>query len=238
MTEKLFYCYLNYQKSHNTNIWKKLIKLPWYIIICTIMLFATATATFVLSFFPTLIMGEYICCILTVIICIIMYIITERFQINTSDSFMSKYQTHCSELSEWLEENNITTDYKIHLLHKRLIEYINEKKAERKEQNDRVDKWTQTLAIPILLAVITAVMNKNLSIQDSILFSLSLVIIFTISCCLVWVMRIIIQFPDKRKIEQMKFFADDLQGLLDLHNVEKNIVVKKQHKIKVTKCIK
>ena len=203
MTEKLFYCYLNYQKSHNTNIWKKLIKLPWYIIIC-----------------------------------IIMYIITERFQINTSDSFMSKYQTHCSELSEWLEENNITTDYKIHLLHKRLIEYINEKKAERKEQNDRVDKWTQTLAIPILLAVITAVMNKNLSIQDSILFSLSLVIIFTISCCLVWVMRIIIQFPDKRKIEQMKFFADDLQGLLDLHNVEKNIVVKKQHKIKVTKCIK
>lgn len=219
---------------------EKLIKLPWYILICAIMLFATATATFVLSFFSTLIIAEYICCILAVVICFIMYIMTERFQINTSDSFMSKYQSHCSELSEWLEENNITTDYKIHLLHKRIIEHINEKKAELKEQNDRVDKWTKTLAIPILLAVITAVMNKENSIRDSILFSLSLVIIFTISCCIVWGMRIIIQFPDKRKIEQMKFFADDLQDLLDLHNhnVEKNIVVKKQHKIKVTKCIK
>lgn len=221
MAERMLYYYLDYQKDHNTNIWKKLIKLPWHILICTIMLFVAIAANFVLWFFPTLKIVQYTCGALTFIICIIMYVITERFQISTSKISMSKYQTHCTELRKWLNENNIKTDDEINLLRKRLIEHIDEKKAERKEQNDRVDKWTQTLAIPVLLAIITAVIDKEISIQDSIFFTLGLVLIFTTCCCIAWFMKIMIQFPDKRKIEQMKYFAEDLQCLLDLHSIEK-----------------
>lgn len=235
MAERLFYCYLKYQKGHNINIWKKLIKLPWHIPICTVMLFAAITATFVLWFFPTFKNAQYICGALTVIICIIMYIITERFQINTSNISMSKYQTHCTELRKWLNENNIKTDYEINLLHKRLIEHINEKKAERKEQNDRVDKWTQTLAIPVLLAIITTMIDKGISIQDSIFFSLGLVFIFAICCCIVWFMKIMIQFPDKQKLEQMNFFADDLQVLLDLNSNNKKCYSKPKTKMENNK---
>lgn len=235
MVSRLLYCYLNFQKEQNTSISKKLVKLPRHIFICAIMLFAAIIATLVLTFFPDLRLFEYICCTLAVILCIIMYIITERFQINTSNTSIGKYQTYCTELRKWLNENNIKSNDEINLLHKRLIEHINEKKEERKEQNDRVDKWTQTLAIPVLLAIITTMIDKGISIQDSIFFSLGLVFIFAICCCIVWFMKIMIQFPDKRKIEQMKFFADDLQVLLDLNSNNKKCYSKPKTKMQNNK---
>lgn len=223
MVSRLLYCYLNFQKEQNTSISKKLVKLPRHIFICAIMLFAAIIATLVLTFFPDLRLFEYICCTLAVILCIIMYIITERFQINTSNTSIDKYQTYCTELRKWLNENNIKSNDEINLLYERLTERINEKQAECKEQNDRVDKWTQTLAIPVLLAIITAVLDKGNNIQNSILLTLDLTIFFSICCCIVWFVKIIVQFPDKRKIEQMRFFADDLQGLIDQNTNNKKV---------------
>ena len=221
MIEKLYYCYLDYQKEQNKNIWKNIIKLPRYMLICIIIFFAITIADCVLVFIPKLQILLYIFSLVTLVAIVVIYLITERFHIVNGKSSLDKYRIYCEKLNRWLQQNNITTDEKIHLVHTRLMEYINEKKSERIEQNKRVDKWTQALAIPVLITIIAAVMDNYDDWGAIITFIFTLLSIFILINGFICLLRTITWFPDKRKIEQMKYFAEDLQGLLDLHNIEK-----------------
>lgn len=221
MIERLYYCYLDYQKDQNKIIWKNITKLPRYILIYTIVFLAIIITDCVLIFLPSLRILLYIFSLVIIIAIVIMYFITEHFHIANGNSGMDKYREYCEKLNNWLQQKNITTDEKIHLVHTRLIEYITEKKSERIEQNNRVDKWTQALAIPVVITIIAAVMNKFDDFGVIMTYIFTLLSMFIVINGFICLMRTITWLPDKRKIEQMKYFAEDLQGILDLHSIEK-----------------
>lgn len=220
MDEILFYNYLNYQKEQNLPLSKKLLKTPTIMkIFIIISILAVATYT-VFYFSPELktysTIVSFIASVVEALICIALYVYIERYQIKNSSCALEKRLNYCKKLSLWLSDNMSLTDDAIELLYKRLIEQINAQNADHKEQNNRVDKWIQVLVIPVILSIISSLISKQTDFSDMMTVTISLMFIILMIYFFIWIVRCILWFPTKRKNEQMKFFANDLQDIMDL----------------------
>ena len=94
---------------------------------------------------------------------------------------------------------------------------IDKMKAERESSNARLDKWLQILIIPVVIAIITAIVAKQISIEKMISYSISIIVLFAIIYGTILIFREISYLPKKRRIAQMECFANDLQAILDIN---------------------
>ncbi len=211
MDKRLFYCYMKYQKERNDTIWKRLKKIPWLVkTVFVVML--VCSITFFIPLFQKYMLWI---AVIEVILSLILWFLVENFQIKTSDEKLEEYYNYCRELEIWLNSQGLVSVKAIKLLRKRLNNRIDEMRKQRKDNNARFDKWIQTLVIPITLAVFSTIIKGQDSIEMfSTIFLMLSVFAFIygfVSGC-----RSYAWFPKKRVLEQMGFFASDLQGILDL----------------------
>ena len=78
----------------------------------------------------------------------------------------------------------------------------------------RGEKWLQTLIIPTIIAIITAVIAKQDSIEIMLTYTFAIVMIFAVVYGGISVIRSISFFPEKRRIKQMECFMNDLHSAL------------------------
>ena len=71
------------------------------------------------------------------------------------------------------------------------------------------------MAIPFVLAVITAILDKNDSIAIAISEIIAIILVFFVFLGGAWIIYSVIRLFKKQKYEQMKRFSEDLQGALD-----------------------
>lgn len=214
MDEYIFYCYMKYQKDNNPDIIKRLKVLPKHILIMMIV----AVVAFVVSLVALFVGNEMIsslCIFIMAIFSFLLYWRVDNYQIKKSEKVIDRYKTICSELEEWLKTLGIETNEDIQLLYNRLTERISKQKETREKSNNRVDKWIQVLAIPLLLCIISEIIKSDVDISIAITNVFVAILIGALVFLGVYVCQIIKWFPIKRKIVQMQYFADDLRAILD-----------------------
>lgn len=237
MIKRLLNLYVKHIKETDTEIWKRITSLPKNII--TVMMVALICFTLtILSailanadveiFNNTEIWGMactityVISAIVAVFFCAIAQIAIGKYEIEISDSSMNEYWTFCNETKKWIAElfhfdnsNNTNIINEIETIKNRVDTYRQELNDDAEKRANRMDKWIQALAIPFILAIITAVIDKNDDISKAVAIIVSIILVGVVLFGIVWLSNNFKSLLRKQKIEQLRLFSEDLQGIID-----------------------
>lgn len=212
----LFDSYRKYQKEQKDKFIKAIFKLPlWAQIFLAIIVICLVYSVLVV-FVPCLRVAYGYCLAVEVLTCVALYFYTENFQIKTSDSRLFVYQEYCEKIKHWLDSVGVNvTPESITEIMTRTNKHIDLLEKKRKERRDRIDRWIQILIIPILLAIFSAVIKEQTDLSLLLVYAVTMIVVIaSIGLAFLNVYNTI-DFFQKRKLEQMKSFAEDLQGILD-----------------------
>lgn len=217
MDQLLFYHYLNYQKEHNPSFAKRLRQLPKIACVLFFVTIVSAIIGMVWLFRGTT--GKALIAIGAELACSeIFYHYMESYKIKTSKQRLVQHIGYWYDLRNWLKENAIQEYAAIETIRERITASVNDVKSERKEAGQRFDKWMQTLAIPVVLAIITSVVNQTNAFEEKLANIFTIILVFALICGLIRCWQNIKWFDRSQKAAQMTYFAEDLQGVLDLDN--------------------
>ncbi len=239
MEKRLFNIYLEYMKTQNVSVWKRLSKLPNKIkaqLICT---FIALVGSFTLSVIGgnmsqaeqqhdrTIITIIYMCLLVYIVVqTLFTYRSIDKYEINTSKQNMIEYWNYCQSNRIWFigemalsENSNITVDQNILLIKERIDNYIKTLEDALEKRSARIERIVQVLAIPFVLAIITSIVDKQENIMEAMAIVVSIILIMTMMFGFIWLFNNIMGVIRKQKVEQLKVFSADLQGMWDYMNI-------------------
>ena len=219
MERKYLYNYLLYQKEHNKASWKKLMRLPWYMLLLLSVSFALLITTFFLDCFLSNKIPVIILEIAAMIITFITFFLCENYIITTSKATLQNYAKSRTSFNEWLKTVRIDSDEDKKLLLSRVKEYISSQEENQKRIADRWDKWLQVLVIPVVLTLMTTIIANQKDVSLIIASVISIMLIFGMIYGLIILLRTVSDLPLKRRINQMQCFAEDLQSTMDMEQL-------------------
>lgn len=240
MERRFLNLYLKHIKKIDKKIFKKVALLPKRIVtqlIIIVILLIISVISAILSqyevcFTQDLELWRTICTwiylvsiALSVVVCVISNSTINRYEINVSDTSIREYWNYCTKTKTWITNelmpacrNEHIINQEVRFLKKRIDRYRREVDAETAKREERTHKWVQTLAIPLVLAIITAAINKNDNWEAAVQIIVATVLIGATIFSVVWVFNLYKSIFRKQKSEQLKFFSDDLQGVLDMQH--------------------
>lgn len=230
----LFDNYRKYLKQNKDKVFKAFFKLPKFAIAMFVIILLTVIYA-ILSIFIKHLQQWYVwCLIIEVIACIALYFYTEHYQIKTSSIKLQVYKEYCEEINSWLRTTGLVVNKKnLTKIINRVNHDILIMEDKRNKRRDRIEKWIQVLIIPILLAIFSEMIREQAKL--SVLIAYALVLLISIGslalaflCC-----YNIIDFFQKRKLEQLKSFSKDLQGVIDTKLTKRFLMEKIRIKAKV-----
>lgn len=223
MEDILFDSYRKFQKSYGNPL-TNFKKIPMPAIVLLILLLITTLLSVLMGFISCLKPYAIYGMLAEVSLCGIVYIYTEHFQIKSSNTRLPIYANYCKDVLNWLNDCKvITTEENISKLLNRAVATAKAEDEKRTALRTSIEKWIQSLIVPIILVVFTTIIGKqeNLStILTSSLMLLTILFFIGIFCAAIYNF---FNFYSKRKLEQLKCFADDLQGVLDTQFEQKLI---------------
>ena len=231
MEKRLLYLYLKNLKKQNESAWKKVIKLPKGIraqLLTSLFLLIVAIVFIILSSVEVIAVDYWknICVIaytllttVSLILCFTSMSSIGKYEIFISDDSMNDFWIRCKENKKWimkelsLTNNNVETE--VDSIKQRIEAYRNDIIAESDKKAERTDKWLQALAVPFVLAIITAIIDKN----DNMINAISIVFAILIICFgfygVFLLVNNVLNLFRRQKTEQLKLFIDELQGIID-----------------------
>lgn len=224
MENYILYLYKEWLKTREGGFLKQLTKLPVGAIVLLSLLLVTLIAMLVVVLVPK---GEgdymilsYVLMGAEVALGIIITIYSEKFLISHSKKNFVKYKTRCNELGGFLIGNGLTIDFI-----PRLIENFNDRISEIEEtikhKHEAVNKFMEMLLIPISAIILGAMLDKDISVSDTLEFGLlGLLIVFLIYGVIVFatfLYDVVMRMPE----DKYRQIAADLQSFLDFKKCEK-----------------
>lgn len=216
MEYHLLNSYLKYQKEHSESFTKVIKKIPWYIIVLLIFAILCLAASIVSVFVVGMNEWFYAFTFAEAIIAFTLYWVQERWEIKYSREHYNDFRTSAQDLYNWLSEYSITTKEDIELIKVRLTNDLEKQDALKRQQSDKIDKWMQTLVIPLLLAIITTFISNQTDIESVVGYVFSLLAIAFLIYAIVWIIRSVYGLLNSRKRNNIELFLDDLQSVIDV----------------------
>ena len=214
METYLFYAYLKYAKENKQSFWPKLLSRPVSVIIFFSLTLLSCVCGAIFALLRWSLVAA-ICVVLEIVFGSIFYCCSEKYRIEFCAEEYDKYKTYCVNLYGWLKKFEKQNKDDIQELHNRIQAKITRLKTEEEREKSRGDRWMQTLIIPTIIAIITAIIAKQESIETMFAYTFTIVTLFAVIYGAITMIKSISLFPQKRRIEQMECFASDLQGVLD-----------------------
>lgn len=216
MEYHLLNSYLKYQKDHSVSFTKAIKKIPWYIIVLLIFAILCLAASIISVFVAGVNEWFYAFTFAEAIIAFTLYWVQERWEIKYSREHYNDFKTAAHDLYNWLSEYSITTKEDIELIKLRLTNDMEKQDALKRQQSDKIDKWMQTLVIPLILAIITTFISNQTDIESVVGYVFSLLAIAFLVYAIVWIIRSVYGLLNSRKRNNIELFVDDLQSVIDV----------------------
>ncbi len=215
MDDKLFYMYLLNQKSYQKSAWSGLFKMPPMILASLIVGILSTVGMMVLTILAPQSKWIAVALALAALSMFSLYFSIEHFQITRSNERFSEYCDYCAKLNTWLSNFNINSKEKVTAIQQRISVKAEKLRNSTEKSMDGVSKWLQGFAMPIAIAVISAVIGGTDTSNEKFAWSFVAIILFAFAGCIIWFGAKALNFTSKRKVEQLEYFASDLQGILD-----------------------
>ena len=230
----IFNSYLKYKKENSPSIFKAMKRTPIFLwIILGLAVICSILGT-VFSFIDGLAWLFFVFSLAEIIFTFTAFVLQERWEIKHSDMELEEFKTSSIELYNWLSNLSITSQADIELLLERLNDYRGGQIEKREKQNNKIDKWMQTLIIPLILAIITALISNQADIESVLIFIFFMLAIVAMIYGLIWLVRSVVGILQTQRRNKLDYFITDLQGVLDVvfifnrsNNEQRDIVEQK-----------
>ena len=212
----LFESYQKYQQEHKENLFRAIFKLPATAIILLVAIISSAILGICAIFIKAINFMAPYAIANEAFMCVVIYFYTDRFRIKTCDKRLSQYATYCFQLADWLKSTGfVFTSENVEQLIARVSAKLDKIEGERLKRKEAVEKWIQILIIPVLLAVFSQAIRQQEDVTVLLAFAVEILAIIGLFGLSVLSVYSVIEFFNKRRIEQLRGFLDDLQGVLD-----------------------
>ncbi len=212
----LFENYQKYQKEHKENLVRAIFKLPATAIIMLVTLIISAILGISAMFIKAINFMVPYAIIIEASLCVVIYFYTDHFRIKTCENRLAQYATYCAELADWLKSTGFMfTPKNVEQLITRVSARLDRIERERLKRKEAVEKWIQILIIPVLLAAFSQAISKQENVTVLLTFAVAILAFIGLFGLSVLSVYSVIEFFRKRRIEQLRGFVDDLQGVLD-----------------------
>ncbi len=240
MERRLLNLYLKHIKEVDKKVFRKVTMLPKRIVIqllAIVVLLVVAVLSAILSgnefdFISDQSKWQTVCAwiyfvsvMLSVIVCVFSHFSVSKYEITISDISIKEYWRYCERTKGWIKtelfpecDDDCVITEEIHSLKERIYQYRREIETLSEKREARTEKWIQTLAIPVVLAIITAAINKNEKWETALSIIVAIMIIGAMAFSVIWLINNFKSLLRKQKTEQLRFFSEDLQGVLDLQH--------------------
>lgn len=211
----LYYSYQRFQKNYLGSIPGRLLRFPVPAVILLCLLCVNTIAIFIFALIPAIKIFTWISVGIELICCVVLYLYTESYQVKASDENLEDYRTYCNDIYKWLQSCSFSTREEIQEIRTRLLTHIEKAETDRKYKKESMDKWLQVLVIPVILAILSAFMNQQTDFVQVMNYASASILIFLVVYGEIWGVRRVRYFFSQYKLQQVQWFADDLQGVLD-----------------------
>lgn len=214
MENNIFNYYMKWLKQNQGNIVKQFSRLTITANILIALIFSSMLAVMVFMLINKVDWVIYPA-IVEVIVGIITYFYTDNYLIERSDDELDKFKEDCESLKKWLEVKGITSlEFISDIIYrfKKKVDAMDKKMEDNKMQTQ---KLLQTLVIPFIVAVLSAILEKTdmqAAINDGISMLFLALIIYVI---LVFGVNTYNNIVIRRQQDKYKQLISDLQGILD-----------------------
>ncbi len=212
----LYRSYLKYLKNNRMPMSKAFKKMPKTMVALLIILLLSAISVIVVICIEKIRIYFYAAIAIEVIIAFAVFLYGQHYEIKNSDQDIKKYKTYCTNLFLWLTNTSVSVEKKdIIELKNRMVNRLEKHEQKQQRTYDVAIRFIQVLIIPIVLTVLTVVLNKQIDI--SLIFAYGFIAIMILSFLAVTSFGFISFFNliRKNESEKMKSFVNDLQGILD-----------------------
>lgn len=216
MEYHLLNSYLKYQKDHGESFLNSLKRIPTSIKILFVITFICLVASLIFLFVDWSSIWFYIFTSLEVIMAFILYSVQERREIKYSRERYNDFIKTTRDLFDWISTFDIETKEDIELIKNRLIDDLNKRDELQRQRSEKIDKWMQTLVIPLILAIITSFISNKTDIETLMGYVFALLAFVGLIYAIVWVFRSIHGIWDNRKRDNIEYLIDDLQSIIDV----------------------
>ena len=216
MDEILFDGYRKYQKCLNGNIIKTVLRLPIGAIVIIVLAFASMVLSFVFRFNESLPWLSPVFFLIEILTCISSHFYIENFRIKTSNKRLVSYFEYCCNLYAWIKSTGVAaSEQNIQTIMTRIEKRVALLEGKRKHVQDTIWHIVNILIIPLLLAIFSSWMKDQTNLPDLIAASLSIVFFVGSIGLLVYLLYNVFSIFQKHRIEQLRCFFEDLQGIID-----------------------
>lgn len=219
MENHIFYCYEEWLKDEDGNLFKQIFKIPviarillgllllgliiFFVILgCTVSGYNTTA--------PILIWG-----VLYFILCIITTIYTEKYQIENSKSSLENYNEYCNRMMDNVFKKNKISEKIIPTLIERFNMTVEEINNKVKLKHEKLNKFMEVLLIPVSVLILGALLDKGTNATQTLGFGLSGILIILFIYAVIFIVLFIYDIVVKFPLVKYKQFITDMQSILD-----------------------
>ena len=216
MEYHLLNSYLKYQNDHGESFLKSLKMLPISIKVLFVITIICLFASLICLFLDWSSIWFYLFTSMEVIMAFVLYFLQERREIKYSRERYNDFIKTTYDLFVWLSTFDIKTKEDIETIRKRLIDDLNARDELKRQRSDKIDKWMQTLVVPLILAIITSFISNKTDIETLIVYVFELLAFTGLIYAIIWIFRSIKGIWDNRKRDNIEYLIDDLQSIIDV----------------------
>ena len=211
----LYYNYRKFQKDYLGSISERLLRFPVPAVILLCLLCVNTIAVLIFALIPAIKIFTWIPVGIELICCVVLYFYTERDQVKMSYENLEDYRIYCNDIYKWLQSCSFSTKEEIQEIRRRLLTHIEKAQTDSKYKKESMDKWLQVLVIPVILVILSTLINQETDFVQAMNYASSSILIFLVVYGEIWGVRRVRYFLSECKLQQVQWFAEDLQGVLD-----------------------
>ena len=212
----LYRSYLKYLKDNRIPVSKALKRIPKLMIVLLVALILSAISAVVFLYIEQIRQYFFVPLGVEAIVSLIVFSYAQHYEIKNSDKDIKEHKKYCEALYIWLKKSLISVEPKDIVELKSRMDSRLEKYAETQQRTtDIIMRFIQTLIIPVILTVLTVILNNQIDIGVILAYGIVAIMLLCFFIVTIFGFVSFINLIRKNEYEKMNSFSKDLQSILD-----------------------
>ncbi len=212
----LYRSYLKYLKDNRIPVSKALKRIPKLMIVLLVALILSAISAVVFLYIEQIRQYFFVPLGVEAIVSLIVFSYAQHYEIKNSDKDIKEHKKYCESLYIWLKKSLISVEPKDIVELKSRMDSRLEKYAETQQRTtDIIMRFIQTLIIPVILTVLTVILNNQIDIGVILAYGIVAIMLLCFFIVTIFGFVSFINLIRKNEYEKMNSFSKDLQSILD-----------------------
>lgn len=216
MLDLIFNLYLKYKKDNSNKIWRRLNRLPKYILVLFLLMIISAISSFVILFLFKNSLLYWIPLAIELLSTVILGFLSEKYFINNSQTEFNERVIECNNMYNKIFKKYSITDEQLHYILNNANNKISEMQNRIDKNHEPLTKLNQALFAPFILIILKAFWDSSNDFSDLIASSVYMIIAYVIIYALIFSVISLMNYDAVRYMNKWKCFANDLQAVIDV----------------------